>query len=553
MKKIRFTTLIPLAISCLGCVSCTFENNAKKTIFNNLSQEFYIPKQSMKLYFPEKCNLPYVDVKTFIKDLNGFFISDYIGVNVDKINNQLTLSIPMLLGLSPIVTFNWETDIIEADQSFFQVIALENQVTSFDSHFQIDESKSSETEPQKVKYNLKKYNFDIKYDNGKVLVPLVIANALFCSHNYYNIVYNGQQLFGFYGENRNSNSVYRINDSKYNGTEIPEDIAQATLDSFNFFVDYFYGLKDLRNMRDAKDYFSKEDQNLLSSTSYADHVKGIDNLVFKTLTDLHSRVDFYTYYNDKRIQDNPPLNERGLFWQAFYQTREQLTNSRRQAFEDVPPVRYSGDTAIITFDSFVTGSQYDLIRKDAYNYDTFEFMKYVMNDIKTHDEINDVCIDLSNNGGGNIAAMVNALGFISDDFIYYNIVDTLTKSTVRAAFEVDTDGDGIFTNDAYSKYRWTVLSSLGTFSAANLFTSIFQSQGLGKVLGQTSGGGMCGVLPLVLADGTAFTLSGNQTFRKYNNGVFEPIEYGVEPDGELDYQYFYNDTKLVDAIDNLYR
>ena len=39
MKRIKITTLLPLAISCLGCVSCSLDKNAKTYRFNNLSNE----------------------------------------------------------------------------------------------------------------------------------------------------------------------------------------------------------------------------------------------------------------------------------------------------------------------------------------------------------------------------------------------------------------------------------------------------------------------------------------------------------------------------------
>ena len=552
MKRIKITTLLPLAISCLGCVSCSLDKNAKTYRFNNLSNDFYIYKRYMRLYFPDQCNLPYVDVKSFVKDLNGLFLSDYISFNKDVTNHELSLSLPIAMIMMPTVTFNWENDTIYGDQNFFKYIASQSQTTDYEAHFQNDASKSSVSEALPVLYKLRDYNFDIKYENGKVLIPLVIANMIFCSHNYYNIIFNGEQLYGVFNEVSDQAIINQITTSKLNNTAIPEDIAKATLNSFNFAVDYYYGLKEVKDFSYAKDFFTSENQALLSSTSYKDHLDGINNIIFKEVNDLHSRVDFYSCYapignSSKTLM---PVSQRGNRWTEFYQVREQLNNLRGLV---ISPVRYSGDTAIITFDSFLTGDRVANNKPDSYKYDTFKFFQYVMSDIKNHSEVNDILIDLSLNGGGNIAAMIRALGFITDDNIYYYLTDTLTTSNTKAAFQVDTDGNGAYTGDAYTNYRWTVLSSLNTFSAANLFTSIFQNQNMGKVLGQTSGGGMCVVLPLVLADGTGFTLSGNMTFRKYSNGKLEPIEFGVEPDARLDYQYFYNDDKLVEAIDNLYR
>ena len=553
MKKIKLITLLPLMATCLSVTGCFNEKGAKTFKFTNLASDFYISTKRMKLYFPDEGNLPYVDLTKFISDLNGYIYKDIINIEKNESRSQLTMSIPILLTQSPVVVFDWDRDVVSADQLFFEIIPLTSATTDYSAHFKTVEEKSSVSNPEKVIYNLRSYNFDIKYENGKVLLPLVIANMLFCSPNYYNIYFNGDALYGVFGETRDESIINRICRSSWNGKECPQDVAFATKNSLLFATDYFYGLQEDKGFKHSKLFYVYNDLNKLASPRGKDHVDGINKLIYNQINDLHSRVDFYTPYHDVIPDNSYLLTDRGDRWGKFYSRRSELLNYRNNYLgQEFEPVRFSGDTAIITFDSFEIGDVYSLKRKDAWKYDTFELFKYCMDKIGKHGGINDVLVDLTLNGGGNIAAMINALGFITDDEIYYNIKDTLTNSTTRAAFIVDTDGDGTYTNDAYSNYRWTVLASTGTFSAANLFTSVFQNQGLGKVIGNKSSGGMCGVQPLVLADGTAFTLSGNMTFRKYNNGNFESIEYGVEPDVEMSYNDLYNDEKLVAAIDAAY-
>ena len=66
---------------------------------------------------------------------------------------------------------------------------------------------------------------------------------------------------------------------------------------------------------------------------------------------------------------------------------------------------------------------------------------------------------------------------------------------------------------------------------------------------------MCSILSLVLADGTAITISSNNTMRdvdKNEDGknIFYSIEKGIKPNLLIPYSDFYNDSKLVDYIDH---
>lgn len=118
---------------------------------------------------------------------------------------------------------------------------------------------------------------------------------------------------------------------------------------------------------------------------------------------------------------------------------------------------------------------------------------------------------------------------------------------------VDTDGNGRYNDDSYSQYNWNVLVGENSFSAANTFTSIVLQEGLATVIGQKSGGGMCSVMSVALADGTGITISSNNSVRyvKNENGkkVFRQIESGLNPNYTLDYNDFYNDSAIVNLVD----
>ena len=64
---------------------------------------------------------------------------------------------------------------------------------------------------------------------------------------------------------------------------------------------------------------------------------------------------------------------------------------------------------------------------------------------------------------------------------------------------------------------------------------------------------MCAVMPTVLADGTALTISSTMTLRQVRKedgkNVYYPIEDGLDPDYEVEYANFYDDNKIVEAVD----
>lgn len=552
-KRIKLFTLLPLVASCLAATGCSLlDKNAKTYYFQNLSPDFQITTRKMKLFFPDGGNVPYVDIAKFVKDLRGYLISDYISVKKDINEKKMMMSF-LIYGA---IEIDWENDVIRGDSQFFNIIAMTSLSTNYSSNFKQNKDESDASQIRQVNFKLSDYGFDIKYENNKVLLPLVIANILFCSQNYYNVFFNGDKLYGTFGEVSDAQAMTLIKlTTPMCGTEIPEDVSNATLNSLAFLLDYFYGLKEIKGYTKAIDYIDANTKALITSPIGANNYRGITDFVFKTLNDLHSRVDFGTYYMDRDDSTTVPLARRGTKWNTYINLRNDLTAKRNIAEinPEINPVRFSGDTAIITFDNFVTGTKDQLNRASAWQYDTYKLMQYCMTRIKTHDEVKDIVVDLSLNSGGNLAALIRFLGFMTDDDVFYSVYNTLNNTYERAGFLIDTDEDGNYEDDAYKDYTWTILAGENTFSAANLAVSIVQEQGIAKVIGQKSGGGMCAVMPTVLADGTALTISSTMTLRQVRKedgkNVYYPIEDGLDPDYEVEYANFYDDNKIVEAVD----
>lgn len=558
MKNIRFILLPLLCTPLLSGCNTEPKHDVTSNIvkFTNTTDEYDVKGNQMTLYYVDEGNVPYVDVLTFLKELNGFIDNDVVYYQMDNISHCLNINFEYSGIIYKGVSIDWRKDLVSGGNNVFRLIVSSTEATDYGSHIKNVDTYMTGTS-QKT-YDLGGYGFDVIKHKDKVLMPLVIANTLFCSQNYYNVFFNGDEAYGCFYEVDRGNPYYsQIRQSSFNGENCPEDLREATVNSLLFILDNYYGLKKYKNIDHFRNYISKSNMDKLYSINPEDNFSGIVGLVYDQLDELHTRINIPSYYAPLSVNTNYPYgNRRTAFWNRW-DIQEDLRN---QTFPDgVPPVRYSGDTAIITLDGFTTGSKAQLfddqgnLKDDAWKYDSYYYMRYCMDDIKEHNGINDIILDLSLNGGGNVAAMERVLGFLSDETLSLSILDTLTNQAQISYFQVDTDGNNDYDNDAYDNYHWSVLTSMNTFSAANCFTSIAKQHGIAKIIGQTSGGGMCAVSSMVLADGTGFTMSSTTTLRyvKVEDGkkVFYGIEDGIVPDMNLDYQYYFDDNMLVTIAD----
>ena len=538
---------------------------ARNVPFTNLTSEYEIESDALTLYFLDSGSVPYVSVMGFIRGLDGFFdCGENLRYQFYPQSNFLGLYRYYNGNQQSYVQFQWDNNRVwVSDMSFFRSITKSTADTNFKSYHKTVDYYSSGK--KSVAFRPGSYYFDICYFEKKCLVPLTIMNLLFCSPNQYNIFYNGETLYGYYGEiDRYVSDYSKIFTSSLNGQNCPNDVRKASVNGLLFTLDYFYGLKNYKGIDSFKNYIGEESLNKLWSNDPTINREAYTNILCTKLDDLHTRIDSSSMYLDQSVDTSLTWDQLGDFKKNFYTVDGQLEAQRKSAFPNgVQPVRYSGDTAIITLDSFTTAASSDIydsygnLKSDAWRKDTYYFMRHCMADIGRHSGIKDVLIDLSQNGGGNIGAMERCLGFLTDNTLTCSLLDYLDGEYTTYYYKIDTDGDGYYDNDAYDQYRWTILSSINTFSAANRFTSDAKHQSIARVIGQRSGGGMCPIMSTVLADGTAITISSSSTIRyvTQENGknVYHAIENGVKPNLEIPYSDFYDNSKLVSYIDQVWR
>ena len=187
---------------------------------------------------------------------------------------------------------------------------------------------------------------------------------------------------------------------------------------------------------------------------------------------------------------------------------------------------------------------------DAYQKDSFYYMKEMLSRIRAHGGVKNVLIDLSRNGGGNLGALFRILGLMSDDDVTYASRNRLDGTTAVSRMKVDADEDGDYDDaDALSSYHWGLLTSKLTFSAANYWACYVKDHGIGKIFGVQSGGGACSIVGFVNADGSSFHISGPNAMMTFmGKNDFRSVAKGAVPDKEMDPGSFYGNDEMLDRL-----
>ncbi len=190
---------------------------------------------------------------------------------------------------------------------------------------------------------------------------------------------------------------------------------------------------------------------------------------------------------------------------------------------------FSGDTAVIYFDAF----EYNENRDPSYYLDpikeedkaecTFAFFHECFEEIGTHEEVKNVVINISANGGGSAAALVAVLGFLSEDGeVRITLRDLAAGNYKEECYHVDTNLDGIPDDqDGYGgQYEFYIMCSGSSYSCGTALPYFAQKNGLAAIIGSRPGGGDCVVGAFVDAYGRCAAYSGMLKLGEEKDGVF---------------------------------
>ncbi|PKK87671.1 MAG: hypothetical protein CVV63_00255, partial [Tenericutes bacterium HGW-Tenericutes-8] len=242
---------------------------------------------------------------------------------------------------------------------------------------------------------------------------------------------------------------------------------------------------------------------------------------------------FTGYYEDPAFAFTLALSDLGTRSQGYYNrmwSTEDLYEARFGTLDAVPFSRTTqdGKTAIIYIDGFDVETPTTFMRALDLLPETVE----------------NVVIDLGNNGGGNIGAVLRIFGYMTEETFTYHSQNPADGSA--ATYYIESD------YVAYD-YNWFVMTSSVTFSAANLFASMAKELGI-PVIGQDASGGASSIGIILPPGGSTLLISTNNVLsaRVMNDlGEYEylSVEYGIKVDYKLD--DITDDDEITTLIDQI--
>lgn len=569
MKK-KHLILPLIALTLLPLSSCTVKeepgtNDNDKTYteksynFKSFSTSHTVKDTKLNTYTFEGDGATYVEVGSFMDAMDGYLDRSKMTFKIDSSKDRDYLRIYTVYSDKYQVScyFYWESNKISLGTNFLSLVGKSNETTRA-SHLSVSSSYISSwatSTSSAYTYNLGNYGMDILYCNGKVLVPLEVMNILFCSRNYKQVYFNGDgfYLVDSYLSTANPEQYSTIMTNSLNNTTPTE--AQRTY-NYNFICfafDNFYGLQYYNNYGyQVDEHFARKNfKNDMLSTDPKTYAKAYMNFFRKDLDEGHTSIITNSYYNTSVIAD--VISEagginafNGDFNTSYIEQLTGLTQAKASAYADgnVPAVRYiDDDTAVLHFDSFLVATKDQMQSETPWEYDTYSFFDHYLGQI-VEKGCKNVIIDLSTNGGGVISAMIEALGFVTDKSIPFIYEYKEDLSEYQTYYNVEIP------NGAYRNLNYSLLTSVCTYSSANLFAVTFKNFKLGKVYGKKSGGGMCAIFPTVLPDGSTLVMSGPMMMQIIDDDYeFQFVESGVAVDAEFDsYSYYYDDAYLKDNV-----
>lgn len=408
--------------------------------------------------------------------------------------------------------------------------------------------------------DLKKYGIDLVADEKDCYIPAQTFSDFLLSMNYVNIFYNGEAIFfaGYQQMNPESEIgkiFYSIKPKK-----ISEKMGKFNYAELCLAFDNLYGLKEIHGISSF--------DNLCRQTGYREILMGTDTeqsdvalytIISKHLDDLHSSFTNVSPFSRQTILEE--ISDDIGSGQSTIALIKQYINYMevRKKFypNEVPTYEEIGNTAYITFDNF-EGIPDDV---DYYQTpptenakDTIGIIIYAYSQImRENSPIENVVLDLSCNLGGDAnTAIYTVSAFLGEG--YASVKNTMTNALATGVYNVDTNLDNKYDEHdrGFLNKKIFCLISPVSFSCGNLVPNVFKNSNNVTLIGRTSGGGSCIVLPMTNAIGTNFQISGPMRLAFIKNGSFYDIDRGAEPDLPLMFpESFYDRATLTNYINGI--
>ncbi len=343
--------------------------------------------------------------------------------------------------------------------------------------------------------------------------------------------------------------------------ERSEALVQFNLNELCLALDFHYGLKEEHGIDDFLDYFIRSGllKDLMNPDAQVSSA-ALKKLCMAYFEDGHSSLVNVSPYSDYHADTLEPDSMSTDIVTRLVNVLEYLA-ARMTAYPNgMPAYEEIGNTAYVTFDSFILDTEKDYYTQEipenmtSDTADTMELLAYAGQQInRENSPIENVVIDLSNNGGGMLDVAVCVCSWALGSSTLH-IAETNSGAQSTTLYTYDGNLNHVYgeKEDSVNDKNIFCLISPNSFSCGNLVPATFRSSGKVTLLGKASSGGACAVQLLSTADGTLFCISGRYRINTSNNGILYSVDAGVEPHYYLPKaSMFYDRQKLTDYINSL--
>ena len=452
----------------------------------------------------------------------------------------------------------------------------------------------TDKDPEPVNIDFSDYNIDLRAGEDDIWLPVLTASDMFSGVTMYHCVYDGTDLI-FYDSNSDYSDFALLYSeaefSDYVNKLVPAFIkdgkrspvlAEYCYNELCFMFDTFYGYpgrsvlekgiseKGLDKTLQTYDKFTAQAREWILSDDLAEATAGLVILAYYMDDGGHTHpegiatpfvfADPDTILKAGDLIDSIGYEKKIAGSDVSSPKTELLTKLRTEAWNNEYLI-ISGDTAVISFDSFMFDfdgwKEYYKNGGDLPD-DDVSRVKNALDKAKADPNVKNVVFDVSLNkgGSGDMLCLIEAFMTGRSFMIFKN---ELTSQLETIEYEADTNFDGVFdeTDKIPYDFNFGVLTSDISFSCGNYFPARAHDLGF-PVIGERSGGGACALLISSSPEGICYLFSSHsklvsKDYESIDNGTPVDTEFfTVNDDGTYDYSMMYDINMISKAMNDFY-
>ena len=551
------------------------------------------------LFYEDIPNVPYMSVTAFAESFYNIKMDSTEKNGVFTLRRKDAAS-KGKKGQTATVNVNKDTLVTDDYTRFVEPVSLVATAETSDVPFAKPDKKASATigTAKKKTLNFKKEGIDLRETDGVLYAPLATLSDMYTGSSAITVYYNGNKIyFDSLLQTEALNVGHVRSGDKESMGELgssqtrTKDMAEFSYKELCFAIDHYYGFPCTKNafhnyvkkngLDAAIKKYDKKLRKMLLSTDRDEYLTGLFRLFNYWMNDGgHTGIDMSRELSNyprllKDLSLSFMMAEPDTTYKFTYAEKMQLAEeageklaiARVGGLSTSSNLTISGDTAVISFEEFVTDP---VAWKKFYQgkgkmptdpkKDTYGFLQSCLAKIKKNAKIKNIVLDVAMNGGGE----ASALAAVEDILMGGNEVLTLDEANgikVSTVARVDRNLDGkLDAKDkkvSYKDYNIAVLTSQCSFSSANALPAYAKDHGY-MVMGVRSGGGSCAISVRSTADGIGYLISSqnkliSRTMSTVDDGVPVNAVLSKKTDGVYDYKGFYDIDEMSRQIHKYYK